>query len=178
MIQYFCWLVYARVSHVYDWIVESACTLFPTDVPEYMNCAALYGFSAAPSNSPTTAITAFPSSAPSSVASQPPTTTTLLSPAPSVASQSSSPQSTGVPSTEVLLRECEGNCEFRDDCAPGLSCFRRNSASTVSLNVPGCEGLPILDSTMNLCYNATTVSALIDASIFASAATKKNPPGV
>ena len=161
--------VYVRVSHVYDWIIETSCKLFPTDVPEYMNCAAVYGFTDAPSDSPTDATTSGPSSAPSNVATPLPPSSS-----PSVATQQPSIQPTNA-AADALLLECEGSCDTSDDCATGLSCFHRNS-SAVALTVPGCNELSMLYASINLCYNATTVSDMIDASLFKSAAANQSAP--
>ena len=42
----------------------------------------------------------------------------------------------GFPSENFPLKECQGDCDFDEDCGFGLNCYQRDDESPV----PGCNG--------------------------------------
>ena len=134
--------VYTNVPFFYDWIVETVCSRWPEDSPEYMGC-----FTEAPTESPSTS--------PPTESAEPTSSADLVTePAGVIELVSMSPP-------DGTLGHCQGNCEGDDSCTDGLVCYERILTS-LSLGVPGCVDSPDVDTTdVNVCVNMTLVSESI-----------------
>lgn len=140
--------VYTRISYFYDWITETACTNFPEDAPSYMNCAKILGLETdAPTDTP--ANPDVPSYAPSEV--------------PTVTISSTVNGTSPLPEIELIawtpeeaLENCQGDCDNDNDCKGSLKCFQRDGKPETYL-VPGCGDPSGLDTSVDICYNASLV---------------------
>mmetsp|Transcript_19237 Transcript_19237/g.35933 ORF Transcript_19237/g.35933 Transcript_19237/m.35933 type:complete len:454 (-) Transcript_19237:176-1537(-) len=177
--------VYVRISHVHDWIVETACDNFPNDLPTYMNCELLYGTgepsaspSAAPTNLPTPIPTASPSTSPPTRApSRAPVTAAAVSApteAPSKAPVSpTAPDGTLLPSPVTLApAPATAGLEFiawspsqqlkicQGDCDSDADCegdlvCMVRTEYAAATPVPGCENIDGLSDIIDFCVDGT-----------------------
>mmetsp|Transcript_32301 Transcript_32301/g.78834 ORF Transcript_32301/g.78834 Transcript_32301/m.78834 type:complete len:201 (+) Transcript_32301:2-604(+) len=130
--------VYTNVPYFFDWIVETVCSRWPKDSPEYMGC-----FTEAPTESPSTSPST-ESSEPTSSADQIQETTIVI-------------ELVSMSPPDGTLGHCQGNCGGDDSCSDGLVCYER-IATSLSLGVPGCVDSPDVDADVNVCVNMTLVA--------------------